>query len=100
MDVLKKIDDLRRARGWSIYRLAEEAGLMQSTVSNMFYRNSVPSIYTLSQICSAFDISLSQFFSEESLEFSNDEMHLVSMYKKLPPKEKKYISQIVGIMSK
>ncbi len=100
MDVLKKIDDLRRARGWSVYRLAEEAGLMQSTVSNMFYRNSVPSIYTLSQICNAFGISLSQFFCEESLEFSNDEMHLVSMYKKLPPKEKKYISQIVNIMSK
>ena len=61
MDILEKITKLRLERGWSVYKLADEAGLTQSTVSNMFSRKTTPSISTLSQICDAFGLTLSQF---------------------------------------
>lgn len=99
MDVIKKIDELRQNLNWSVYQLAKEAGLTQSTLANMFSRNSIPSIATLEQICSAFNITLSEFFSDGTNEFSHEELSLIHQYRKLDSKEKKYIQKIVNIMS-
>ncbi len=66
MDVLDRIVELRRERGWSEYRLAEESGITQSTISSWYRRHMTPSIPSLSKICDAFDITLSQFFFEDT----------------------------------
>lgn len=66
MEISKKIDRMRIERGWSINYLAMEAMLTQSTVNNMFTRQTDPKISTLKAICNAFGITLSEFFSEES----------------------------------
>ena len=47
MDVLDRLRRLMYERDWTEYRLAKESGLSQSTISNMFYRNTIPSIPTL-----------------------------------------------------
>ena len=65
MNILEKIDRLRRARGWSVNNLAMEAMLTQSTVNNLYMRNSEPKLSTLRAICNAFGITLSEFFTEE-----------------------------------
>lgn len=65
MDVLRKLRCLLEERGWSEYRLAQEAGLNQSTISNIYRRNTVPTIATLDAVCHAFGITLSQFFVED-----------------------------------
>ena len=36
MDVLARIIELRDARGWSEYQLAEKSGMAQSTISSWF----------------------------------------------------------------
>lgn len=66
MDVIKKIDDLMKERHWSDYKLAIESGLSSSTIANIHRRNTVPSISTLEAICSAFGITLAQFFSDNN----------------------------------
>ena len=43
---------------------SKECGLSESTLANIFRRNTVPSITTLETICDAFGITLSQFFAE------------------------------------
>ena len=65
MTILERIDELRLARGWSVNNLAMEAMLTQSTLNNLYSRKTEPKISTLRAICSAFGISLSQFFAEE-----------------------------------
>lgn len=65
MNILEKIDALRKERGWSLNNLAMEAELTQSTVNNLFLRNSEPKLSTLRAICGAFGITLSEFFAEE-----------------------------------
>ncbi len=67
MDILRKINKMRLDRGWSIYRLSVEADIPQSTLTNMFNRETLPSITTLTSICNAFGTTLSEFFYEESL---------------------------------
>lgn len=70
MDVIKRIDDLMKERGWSDYRLAAESGLSSSTIANIHRRNTVPSITTLESICGAFGISLAHFLRRRKLPFN------------------------------
>ena len=69
MDILKRIETLKDERGWSNYRLSEEAKLDNSVINNMFARGTMPSMATLTAICEAFDITLSQFFNENKREY-------------------------------
>lgn len=39
-----RIRQLMAERGWTIYRLAQESGLSQTTISNIFKRNNQPSL--------------------------------------------------------
>ena len=50
MDVLAKLRDLLDERGWSEYKLAKKAGLNESTIANIYRRNTVPTIATLEGI--------------------------------------------------
>ena len=68
-DVLERITYFRIKRGWTEYQLAEEAGLTQSTISSWYRKSMIPSIPSLEKICTAFGITLSQFFSGKD-EFS------------------------------
>ena len=64
MDTLQRLHQLLDERGWSEYRLAKNCGLSNSTIANIYHRNTVPSITTLEAICAGFGITLSQFFAE------------------------------------
>ncbi|MCD8041045.1 MAG: helix-turn-helix domain-containing protein [Clostridia bacterium] len=64
MEVLEKIDELRKERGWSVNNLAMEAMLTQSTLNNLYSRKAEPKLSTLRAICGAFGITLSEFFAE------------------------------------
>lgn len=99
MDILNKIDELRKQNNWSIYKLADEAGLTQSTISNMFARKSNPSITTLEQICNAFNISLSEFFAEDNSNISAEENSLLSNYKKLNNRDKSIVKTLINKMN-
>ena len=68
MDVLGKLRRLLEERGWTDYQLAQISGLHESTISNIYRRNNVPTIVTLEAICKAFGITLSQFFADDDSE--------------------------------
>ena len=90
MEVLEKIEMLRKEKGWSINYLAMESGLTQSTLNNLYSRNTEPKISTLRAICGAFGITLSEFFKEEDKE---DE--LLRRVKSLSKENKNALLQIV-----
>lgn len=95
INVLDRINELRKKQGWSLYKLSEESGVSQSTLSNMFVRGTNPSISTLSTICDALGVSLSEFFAEDSKEFDTEELILLSNYRKLQPQEKSIINSVI-----
>lgn len=64
MDIHNRLKKLLEERGWTEYRLSKKCGLSESTLANIFKRNTVPSLSTLEAICSGFGITLSQFFAE------------------------------------
>jgi transcriptional regulator with XRE-family HTH domain len=61
MDTLERIRQLLNERNWTEYRLAKESGLSDSTIKNIYKRNTQPTIDTLEAICRGFGITLAQF---------------------------------------
>lgn len=66
MDILNKITQLREERHWTEYQLAEKSGLTQSTISSWYRKNMLPTIPSLTKLCDAFGITISQFFLEDN----------------------------------
>ena len=95
MEILNRINELRNKRGWSIYKLAEESGITQSTLANMFSRQTLPSLTTLKQLCDAFGITMAQFFQGNSNEFNDEEQLIISNYRKLEKQEKEVIKKLL-----
>ena len=99
MDAKQRIRDLMNERGWSEYRLAIASGLSQSTVANIFNRNTTPSVSTLESICSGFGISLSQFFAESNMvELSEEQKEMFAAWASLTAPQKEALRQLILVM--
>lgn len=103
MDILGRITDLREKRGWSEYRLAKEAGIPQSTITNLYKRENSPTVSTLEAICRAFGISLAQFFSDidDKQQLTDDQRGLLENWLLLPKTQKeKVMAYILGLLER
>jgi len=90
MNILERIDKLRKDRGWSVHKLSKEADLKQSTVNNLYERNNLPTLPTLEKLCSAFGISLAEFFGEYTEQvLTKEQKSLLSEWDKLTTEQKK-----------
>lgn len=99
MDAKQRIRELMAQRQWSEYRLAIASGLSQSTIANIFSRNTTPSIATLESICSAFGITLAQFFSEgEMVELTPEQREMFSAWSSLSTHQKEALSHLIQVM--
>jgi len=96
-DVLNRIRTLLDQRHWTTYKLAQESGLSNSTLSNLFNRRTYPTIPTLQAICKGFGITMSEFFDEETdppltLDITDEEMDVVYRYRRLSLSRQKIMS--------
>lgn len=91
INVIQHIKDLCAERQWSYYRLAKEAGIPYSTVSNMFHRTNIPSIPTLQKMCDGFGITLSDFFRDELAEIhlTGPQQEVLELYRRLSLDDRK-----------
>lgn len=97
MDIIKKIESMRKSRGLSKYKLATEAGLTQSTYDTMVKRNTPPKIETLQCICNAFGITLAQFFAqdEKAEVLTQEERLFLSHFRSLSPSKRQAVLELI-----
>lgn len=97
MNTLERIKYHMQIRGWSEYRLAKESNLSQSTIANIFRRDTLPSIPTLQIICNAFGITLSQFFSndENGVLLTSEQIELLNNWNKLSAKKRSLLLNLI-----
>jgi len=99
MNTNERIRQLMDKRQWSEYKLAKESGLSQSTIANLFNRNTVPSITTLESICTGFGITLSQFFCDGNMtELSEEQKELFDRWVTLTKKQKHILHDLIDNM--
>ena len=97
MDAHQRLRQLLDERGWTEYRLSKKCGLSQSTLANIFRRNTVPSISTLEAICDGFGITMSQFFTDGDLTvLSPEQKELFDKWVALTPEQK---SAVYGLIA-
>ena len=90
MDIHARLHQLLMERGWTEYRLSRECDLAQTTIGNIFRRNTMPSLATLETICKGFGISMSQLFAEEEMvELTPELKELFDCWIALAPEQKK-----------
>lgn len=100
MNIHMRLRRLMDERGWTEYRLAKECGLSESTLANIFRRNTVPSLTTLEAICSGFGITLSQFFTEnETIELTPELQALFDNWINLTPNQKNAAIEMIKAMN-
>ena len=98
MDAQKRLQELLDSKGWTAYRLAKKCNLSESTLANIFRRNTMPSISTLEAICEGFGISLAQFFSENDMvELTPELKELFDGWALLSPEQKKAVLKIIEL---
>ncbi len=100
MNIHERLRQLLNARGWTEYRLSKNSGLSESTLSNIFKRNTMPSIATLEAICNGFGITLSQFFAEgDMVELTPDLQQLFDKWVSLTPDQKEAVYKMISAFS-
>lgn len=96
MDTLGRLRKLLDERGWTEYRLARASGLSDSTIKNIFKRNTQPTIDTLEAICRGLGITLSQFFADgDMVELTPDLKTLFDGWVNLTPEQKQAVLTMV-----
>lgn len=97
MTVLERILELRNERGWTEYKLSEESGISQTTISSWYRKDVLPTIPSLQKICDAYNISLAQFFNYEGepVPLSEDQQTLLNNWNRLNEKQKKAILDLI-----
>ena len=99
MDTHSKLQQLMAERGWTAYRLSKESGLSESTLANIFKRNTIPSIATFEAVCTAFGISLAQFFAESDMvELTPELKELFDNWVSLTQEQKQPALQMIRVM--
>lgn len=101
MDTNERLRRLLNERGWTEYKLAKKCGLSQSTIANIYRRNTVPSIATLEAICNGFGITLSQFFADEKMvELTPELKDIFDCWIDLTPNQKDAALQMLRAMNR
>ena len=100
MDAKGRIQQLMDARGWTRYRLAKEAGLSHSTITNMFNKNNAPTIPTLELICATLGITMSQFFldDEEAIDVTEQQKELLGKWNALRTEQREALLHLMDTM--
>lgn len=96
--VLNRIEELCQKYDMSRYRLAMKSGVDQATLSMIFNKRTVPTVFTIDKLCNAFGITIAQFFSEEGehLTLTNEQRSLLDNWRSLDEKEKAIVTNYMS----
>lgn len=90
MDVSKRLRQLREAKGYTVNRLANIAGVSQSYLRSLELGDKNPTVEMLSALCWALDISLRDFFDDDFSHALSDPL-LCAVYR-LSPEQRKALT--------
>ena len=91
MDVLEKIKKLQQAHGYSNKQLAKASGLSPSTLQGLYNRNNLPTLPTLTAICTGLGITLAQLIAETNVppDLTPEQINLLEIFGTLTDEQKR-----------
>lgn len=99
MDILKRIEQIRKDKNMSVYKLADKSGIARNTIYNWYSKHFTPSLDTIQLICEkGFGITLGQFFTLDSDVLSITDQETKEVFEKyslLTAQQKQVVKQII-----
>ena len=100
MDILEKIKKLQKEHGMNNAQLAKKANIPPTTIQGLFKRNNQPTISTLQAICTAFGITVAQFFADSNVppDLTQDQIRLLEHWNALTDEQKEALFALIKSM--
>lgn len=95
MNIGNKIKKLRSALKMTSSELANRSGVAQSFISKLERGNAAPTVDTMQRICTAFNITLTDFFSDHTTELPKEFIQLVELASQLSTSELKILNELL-----
>ena len=102
MDIKEKITKMRKQKGWSLSKLATQAGLTTTTVYNWYNdKNATPSRDSIEDVCVAFGVSVAEFYADVEMDnLTEKEIRLLELFRKIPEKEREKALSMIELLCK
>lgn len=97
MDIAARIRFFREQKGYTVNKLANLAGISQSYLRSVELGQKNPTVETLSGLCWALDISLRDFFDEETLS-SLQHNELFQQIYRLTDEQRKRLTEFLKVL--
>ena len=82
-DVIARIQELCRERGWTCDRLAKASGIPTSNPHPMRPKTNTPTVPTLMKLCEGFGITLGEFFDASGGELDGEQRRWLELWERL-----------------
>lgn len=95
--IYKRVDQMRLDRGWSIYRLAELAGLSENSIYSWRDKNTMPKLNLIESIAEAFGVSpiVLLINNEETRAIGEEQRELIDLWNSLRKDQKKSMLELL-----
>ncbi len=95
--IAMKIEELCSKSGITRYQLSLRSGISQSALSDIVKKKNVPTLITVERICTAFGITIAQFFAQEEAipDLSEEQKKLLQLWHGLTLEEKKIVTTFI-----
>jgi transcriptional regulator with XRE-family HTH domain len=102
LDIKEKITKIRKQKGWSLSKLATQAGLTTTTVYNWYNdKNATPSRDSIEDVCVAFGVSVAEFYADVEMDnLTEKEIRLLQLFRKIPEKEREKALSMLELLCK
>ncbi len=99
--ISSRIKELLKQRNWSTHDLAEIADIKYSTLRSWINGRSIPTVELLTKLCDTFEISLSEFFAEDSvdIELTLRQQRILDKWKLLNDSEQQAVLAILETLN-
>ena len=92
MDIAKRITFFREKKGITVNKLANLSGISQSFLRDIELGNKKPTVETLSLLCDALNITLSDFFSDSTPSALEDNGLIAQIYRLTPEQQRSLLT--------
>lgn len=101
MNVVDRLNKALKKKEWSVYRLAKESGITESTLYSIFSGKALPTIDTLQIICDSLGLTLAELFANDvnQIVYSKEQLRLIELWETLTTDQQRVVLGVISQFS-